>query len=186
MTNMVEKIQKRFEVGQPRLAKLGALKDAELKKMMQLLMGDKTNDPYLFKNADVIRISSNDVISSIEIVSYDTIIITGIAITLEREHGKKEEIFDLGNPAVNFSFDDCSCPPNAMVEKYGNPHCTLCRASIFGHWCPESHDHECHYFTKDGVVKFRDGTIGKMPTDHDVKYETDDECLFCGKPEERK
>lgn len=74
----------------------------------------------------------------------------------------------------------------------GDTYCTLCHYH-FGHYCPESPDHTCHYFTEDGKIKLVTGVEVDVPKDHldedgkyDPNWETDDSCLFCGSPEERK
>lgn len=85
----------------------------------------------------------------------------------------------------------------------GNCWCNICNEH-FGHYCPESPDHGCHYYTEDdGLhVKLFTGEIVRKPIDpHDPtnwagqmitvddnckQWETDDVCLFCGAPDERK
>ena len=85
----------------------------------------------------------------------------------------------------------------------GHCWCEVCDKH-FGHYCPESPDHGCHYYTEDdGLhVKLYTGEIIRKPIDaHDPddwagrtitvnedckRYETDDSCLFCHAPEERK
>ena len=56
----------------------------------------------------------------------------------------------------------------------------------FGWRCKESPDQVCHYFSEDGKVELIDGTSVSVPCDHDSDYETDDHCIFCGLPDERK
>lgn len=63
---------------------------------------------------------------------------------------------------------------------------------IFSWDCPKSPDYKCHYFTEepwyDGrrVVYLSDGRTygydGQVPQE----YESEDCCLFCGEPYERK
>ena len=82
--------------------------------------------------------------------------------------------------------------------------CAICGIG-FGWWCPDSPDHACHYFTvgspraswcddylpdddtaeNQGKVKLLTGEFVTSP-EHDPKYETDDRCLWCGQPNERK
>lgn len=64
-------------------------------------------------------------------------------------------------------------------------HCLIC-GSGFGWRCKESPDGVCHYYSNDGKVKMIDGTLVNVPEGHDATYENDDECIFCGLPEERK
>lgn len=59
--------------------------------------------------------------------------------------------------------------------------CEIC-GERFKWWCPESPDHICYYFSTDGEVELIDGTTVKKSSPN----ENLDECLFCGKPEERK
>lgn len=61
----------------------------------------------------------------------------------------------------------------------------------FGWRCKNSPDGVCHYFSKDGKVQLIDGTTIPVPADvdgciHNPDYETEDVCLFCGHPDERK
>jgi hypothetical protein len=53
--------------------------------------------------------------------------------------------------------------------------------------CPASPDKKCHYYTtKEKKVVLNDGRVVDPPKGHDFEYETDDSCIFCGEPEERK
>lgn len=63
--------------------------------------------------------------------------------------------------------------------------CVVCGKS-FGWRCKVSPDGVCHYFSEDGKVELIDGTFVDIPIDHDPEYETDDGCIFCGHPDERK
>lgn len=63
--------------------------------------------------------------------------------------------------------------------------CTHCNED-FGWFCPDSPDNRCHYFTDDaGQVTLVNGQK-EWPAPHDRRYETEDRCLFCGNPQERK
>jgi len=79
--------------------------------------------------------------------------------------------------------------------------CAVC-GTRFGWWCPDSPDHACHYYTigssraddydprddtltNHGRVKLLTGEF-VTPPQHDPEYETDDQCLWCGQPNERK
>lgn len=69
---------------------------------------------------------------------------------------------------------------------YDECHCVKCGETL-GHTCPNSPDNVCHYYTdSNGMVMLVDKTRINPPDDHDVKNETDDECIYCGAPEERK
>lgn len=87
-------------------------------------------------------------------------------------------------------------------SKDGHTWCADC-GEDFGHYCPDSPDHACHYFSEDGLhVKLFTGEIVRKKLDeYDpdniwdnivtvnndcMRYETDDTCLFCGAPQERK
>jgi len=56
----------------------------------------------------------------------------------------------------------------------------------FGWRCKKSPDGVCHYFSEDGKIELIDGTTVPVAESHDPDYETDDGCLFCGMPDERK
>lgn len=60
------------------------------------------------------------------------------------------------------------------------------RVTDNGWFCPDSPDHACHYFTEDGLVVLTSGDRIQPPPEHDVTGETEDICIFCGLPEERK
>ena len=72
--------------------------------------------------------------------------------------------------------------------------CEIC-GSLFGWYCPKSPDHACHYFSEeedDGrhYVRLIDGTKCYLPDSYTKQKkhedESDDWCIFCGQPEERK
>lgn len=64
--------------------------------------------------------------------------------------------------------------------------CTICK-SHFGWRCKVSPDQVCHYFTgDDGKVVLLDGSKVDPVEKIEKRDETDDWCLFCGHPEERK
>lgn len=76
----------------------------------------------------------------------------------------------------------------------GDAVCEDCNTS-FGWWCSDSPDHRCHYFTheveayliKARAVELVDGTEHILHEyDGDTEYETDDDCVFCHMPDERK
>lgn len=59
----------------------------------------------------------------------------------------------------------------------------------WGWYCPNSPDHQCHYFTqKDSNGKDYIETINgeKVIVNIKHKHRSYDYCLFCGEPEERK
>lgn len=81
----------------------------------------------------------------------------------------------------------------------GSTWCADCGVH-FGHFCPESPDNACHYYTEDGLhVRLVTGELVQKPHDpphpdwdfvtveQDCRqFETDDVCLFCKHPHERK
>lgn len=68
--------------------------------------------------------------------------------------------------------------------KYGTASCDICREG-FGHRCPDSPDTVCHYFSDDGFVELITG-VKVAVGDPDSDNETEDSCLYCGYPLERK
>jgi hypothetical protein len=71
---------------------------------------------------------------------------------------------------------------------YDSAFCVVCEAN-FGWRCPTSPDGACHYFSmhgRPGFVRLIDDSEVPVPADHDIDYETDDDCMFCHQPEERK
>lgn len=77
-----------------------------------------------------------------------------------------------------------SCKHN-IKQKWSSATCDICD-KYFGWYCPDSPDHACHYYSNEGKVELLDGTLMNVPEDHDPSYETDDDCMFCHQPEERK
>jgi len=63
--------------------------------------------------------------------------------------------------------------------------CPTCNKD-FGWFCEKSPDGVCHYFTIDGKVGLLNGTLVDPPKEHDISNESDDWCIYCGMPEERK
>jgi hypothetical protein len=79
--------------------------------------------------------------------------------------------------------------PSARDLKHysGSAICIIC-GEDFGWYCPKSPDHICYYRSEsDGwTVILRNGTKVTLNEHSDPEYQTDDCCLFCGAPEERK
>ena len=82
--------------------------------------------------------------------------------------------------------------PQFGHEDWGSVRCKICRSRL-GWWCPHSPDYRCHYRTEgvnnDGnfVVVLKDGkrhVLEQHPNPNEE--ESEDFCLFCGCPEERK
>jgi hypothetical protein len=70
-------------------------------------------------------------------------------------------------------------------DDHGSATCRICESHL-GWYCPESPDRGCHYTSEKGKVELSDGTLVDVPAGHDDSYETDDSCIFCGQPDERK
>lgn len=77
------------------------------------------------------------------------------------------------------------CNHSIVSESYEGAGCQHC-GEDFGWYCEESPDNVCHYYSTNGKVRLIDGLMVDVPADHNDKYETDDSCIFCGAPEERK
>lgn len=74
---------------------------------------------------------------------------------------------------------------------HGDATCEDCDTH-FGWWCPVSPDHTCYYHTEE-IGKERGVTLHNGQNHifqeydlADVEYETEDNCLFCHDPDERK
>jgi len=63
--------------------------------------------------------------------------------------------------------------------------CNEC-GEYFGWYCPQSPDFTCHYYSRDGKIKLINGNTVNTPSGHMPHYETDDDCIYCHSPEERK
>jgi hypothetical protein len=86
--------------------------------------------------------------------------------------------------------------PRTLIGKYdehGGASCVICDKHL-GWVCTKSPDHVCHYYSSfiDGKhgVELIDGTID-YPTDlqeddYSEEDETDDCCIYCHQPDERK
>jgi ribonuclease HI len=72
-----------------------------------------------------------------------------------------------------------------IVKKYDSVICDKCDEG-FGWYCPDSPDHTCYYYSDEGNVTLIDGTLVPIPETHNSSYESDDYCIFCGSPDERK
>ncbi len=76
--------------------------------------------------------------------------------------------------------------------KYDYASCDVCKQS-FGYRCPgkDSPDEVCHYFTEDqdgkNMVLLSNGEyVEYTDPEHSPDHESDDYCLYCGSPQERK
>lgn len=76
----------------------------------------------------------------------------------------------------------------AHVHVESDSGCIVC-GQVWGHSCGHSPDGRCHYFTIEGsdrVVRMNDGAEVTLRKARPKKYQTDDDCFFCGMPDERK
>ena len=85
------------------------------------------------------------------------------------------------------------CTHPLTVQKGDSHYCRTCKSHVGeGWWCPDSPDNHCYYFTEKWpgnagrFVDLKNGDRRFFHKDHDHENETDDCCLFCGAPEERK
>lgn len=81
---------------------------------------------------------------------------------------------------------DCKCGEALSA------HCLICGKSSHIWYCPKSPDHVCHYDSRKDeadrlyVELYNGKRFYKLPEDHDPDNESDDWCIFCGYPDERK
>jgi len=73
---------------------------------------------------------------------------------------------------------------------YDSATCEICRR-YFGYRCPDSPDSVCHYFTTEIAGKlfvelYTGEKIPYLAENHNPTRETEDSCLFCHVPQERK
>ena len=71
-----------------------------------------------------------------------------------------------------------------------NARCTICDHE-YGWYCPSSPDYSCYYFSsrrkEQNVIDMLDGSeFIIVNPDHNPDLESEDQCLFCGLPQERK
>jgi len=106
---------------------------------------------------------------------------------------KKEDFDKIRNDIIELQrklgqmVNDCKHEvPNYKQDS--SARCQIC-GKYFGWSCHDSPDHVCHYFSieKDGQigVELIDGSFYPLPN-HNADYESDDWCIFCQEPDERK
>ena len=84
-----------------------------------------------------------------------------------------------------------NCQHKMVKTGSASVECKLCNV-WFGWYCPKSPDHTCYYFSeKDKNGRYIDllsGVRCYLPKNYEptAGYESDDWCIFCGSPEERK
>ena len=85
-----------------------------------------------------------------------------------------------------------NCKHPVTVQKGDSHYCEECKNYVGdGWWCPDSPDHHCYYFSVGNFVtgryiELRNGEKFYLHKAHNHNHETDDCCLFCGAPDERK
>jgi len=77
--------------------------------------------------------------------------------------------------------------PSELNDKWMSigARCLVC-GTHFGWRCKKSSDGVCHYSSSEGKVELIDGTFINVPEGHELDNESDDRCIFCGLPDERK
>lgn len=88
------------------------------------------------------------------------------------------------------------CPHDKPRIQHGESgQCPECRGYVGGWWCPKSPDNSCYYHSepivKNGsesvnVVVLENGEHVELPRTHNPDNESEDWCIFCGAPDERK
>lgn len=81
------------------------------------------------------------------------------------------------------------CKHTSGAERSGDSLCCKDCGGDFGWYCPNSPDHKCYYYSEeiDGKrgVTLMNGTFFVL-TSGSKQDESDDWCIFCNGPEERK
>ncbi len=102
-------------------------------------------------------------------------------------------IYEVNNP-WEIRFEEIECLHPEIINSHGYPKCSVCDDKFDGWYCPSSPDHFCHYdsWTEDGINHYIYISEGdefeqfQLPEDHDPCEGSEDDCIFCGQPEERK
>lgn len=73
---------------------------------------------------------------------------------------------------------------------HSGSYCTVCKQH-FSWYCPASPDHACHYYSGPAAgggrqVALFNEVMYELPAEYDGRWETEDDCIFCHQPEERK
>lgn len=79
------------------------------------------------------------------------------------------------------------CDHALVEESCDSLRCAVCQ-KYFGWYCPESPDKTCHYFTNEnGLIELMNRELVRPGKEWPgKKFESDDFCVFCGHPDERK
>jgi hypothetical protein len=83
------------------------------------------------------------------------------------------------------AYELCQQAGHNIEKLYESAYCECCDRD-FGWYCPNSPDKTCHYSTERGKVSLITGDWIDMPVGHDTMYESEDSCIYCGEPSERK
>jgi len=87
--------------------------------------------------------------------------------------------------AKKLYFDVIKQCPHEIIQEGSLARCSIC-GMYFNWYCQESPDHVCHYYSRNELIELVDGSAIPVSKNHDPDNETDDECMFCHLPEERK
>ena len=94
---------------------------------------------------------------------------------------------DLANSIYHSAIRECR--KHVIVPSGSSAVCEVC-AHDFGWYCPKSPDHTCYYYSHEKndrrVVDLINGKEHKLPEAYNHANESDDWCIFCGQPDERK
>lgn len=94
--------------------------------------------------------------------------------------------------SLSVTQDMCNHPHEKMIIEKDKPACGECKKKFTDWSCPSSPDKCCHYYSKIGdmgyYVTLIDGTKHYLEgyTHEKANDETEDDCIFCGEPDERK
>jgi hypothetical protein len=85
---------------------------------------------------------------------------------------------------------DEACSADHFGFGHGEAVCIFCKQN-FGWYCHKSPDRTCYYYSderKGKTVTLKSGQKIDLPAEHEAqaRWESDDFCLFCGGPDERK
>ena len=104
---------------------------------------------------------------------------------------EKKKMFDSCKHEV--ICDDCKKQICTCKSEWGSggAECGICGVYVMGWYCAKSPDHLCYYNTEEDsngnrYVELRDGNRVYMEKGYSNEDETDDDCLFCHHPDERK
>lgn len=107
----------------------------------------------------------------------------------------KENLENLNDVQLKYILREFIIAPSCTHEKTKRSGdsviCANCNKD-FGWFCETSPDETCHYYSEESLdsesrfITLKSGMKHLFHPDHNHKNETDDSCLFCGSPEERK